>query len=133
MLDLASHGQSGAVSLGAVAKRQGISEKYLWQVAAGLKTARLVESARGPAGGYRLSKPARVISLHDIVAALDGEADPADHAEPKGADRAAAGVMREAWGEAAAGCRRALRRITLDGLAEKHRTRSQRPVMDFVI
>ena len=133
LLDLAIHGGKAAVSLGATAARQGVSEKYLWQVAAALKTAHLVEAVRGAAGGYRLARPLRSITLKDVVAALDGEVDPADRAEPVGTDRVAAGVMRDAWREAGKGFEQALEAITLEALADQHRARGKRPAMDFAI
>jgi Rrf2 family protein len=133
LLDLAIHGDKGAISLGTTAARQGVSEKYLWQVAAALKTAQMVEAVRGAAGGYRLARPLRSITLKDVVAALDGEVDPAERAEPVGTDRVAAGVMRDAWREAGRGFEQALEAITLEDLADRHRAKSRKPTMDFTI
>ena len=133
LLDLAIHGGKDAVSLGVTAARQGVSEKYLWQVATALKTAGLVEAVRGAAGGYRLARPAQAITLKDVVAALDGEVDPAEHAESVGTDRAAAGVMRDAWRAVAGNFELALEAVTLESLADQHRARNRKPIMDFAI
>lgn len=59
-----------AVPLSQVAERQHISLAYLEQLFLKLRRAELVESARGRAGGYRLGRPARAITLSDILAAV---------------------------------------------------------------
>ncbi len=57
------------VSLSGVAERQNISVKYLEQIAALLKDAGLLESARGASGGYRLAKDAKEITVAEILSA----------------------------------------------------------------
>ncbi len=71
MADLALHGSAGMVSLGAIAERHGISLSYLEQLFYSLRRAGLVESARGPGGGYRLARPSHEIVMTDIFAAVD--------------------------------------------------------------
>lgn len=75
MLDLALHAEHGPVSLGEIAKRQGISKSYLEQLFALLRKRGLVSSTRGPGGGYRLGTPCEVIAVADIIAAVDEEVD----------------------------------------------------------
>ena len=72
MLDLALHGaHDGApVALADVAGRQGISLAYLEQLFARLRRADLVESVRGPGGGYRLARPAARISVTAVIDAV---------------------------------------------------------------
>jgi Rrf2 family iron-sulfur cluster assembly transcriptional regulator len=67
MLDLALHGARGPVTLADIAARQGISQSYLEQLFGRLKRARLVESLRGPGGGYALSRDPWQISVSDII------------------------------------------------------------------
>ena len=74
MGDLATH--PGWVSLGDVAKRQGISRKYLEQVMSLLLKAGYVESLRGKSGGYRLSRPAEEYTLGNILRAVEGTLAP---------------------------------------------------------
>ena len=57
MLDMAQHYQEGPIHLATVAKRQGISVKYLEQIIIPLKKANYVKSVRGPKGGHTLAKP----------------------------------------------------------------------------
>lgn len=78
MADIAAHSQfgsagSGPVSLPDVAERQGISAGYLEQLFAKLRRAGLVDSVRGVAGGYRLSRAASEIRVAEIVEAVDEE------------------------------------------------------------
>lgn len=75
MLDLAIHGQSGPVCLGDVAARQDISLAYLEQLFTRLRKHGLVESTRGPGGGYCLGKDAAKISVAMIVNAVDEPLD----------------------------------------------------------
>ena len=71
MADLAKYGADGAQSLPAIAERQQISLAYLEQLFLKLRRAGLVESARGRAGGYRLTRPATGISVADIMGAVE--------------------------------------------------------------
>jgi Rrf2 family transcriptional regulator, iron-sulfur cluster assembly transcription factor len=67
MLDLALHGASGPVTLADIAARQGISQSYLEQLFGKLKRARLVQSLRGPGGGYALLRDPCDISVSEII------------------------------------------------------------------
>ncbi|MDF7675637.1 Fe-S cluster assembly transcriptional regulator IscR [Neisseriaceae bacterium ESL0693] len=75
MLDLAMHAQDGAVSLTAISERQRISLSYLEQLFGKLRRAGLVDSVRGPGGGYVLSQTAQQINIADIVAAAEDMLD----------------------------------------------------------
>lgn len=59
------------VSLGEIAGAQGLSLAYLEQLFGRLRRAGLVESARGPGGGYRLARPDVAISVAEIIEAVD--------------------------------------------------------------
>ncbi len=71
MLDVALCEQSGPVALRAIANRHHVSPACLEHVFARLRTAGLVESTRGPGGGYSLGRQAGAISVADIVAAVE--------------------------------------------------------------
>ena len=73
MVDLAKAGSSGPVALSGISERQDISLAYLEQIFAKLRRAGLVESVRGPGGGYSLAHPAADLRISDIVAAVDEE------------------------------------------------------------
>jgi len=75
LCDLARHFQNGPVQIGAVARRQNISVKYLEQIIRPLKQAGLITSVRGPKGGHVLVKPPEEISIGEIVRLLENGAD----------------------------------------------------------
>lgn len=76
MIDLARYSEKEPVSIGSVAARQEISERYLEQLVALLKKAGLVKSIRGASGGYVLAKKTSEISVGDILRALEGSLEP---------------------------------------------------------
>lgn len=71
LVDLALAPGDGLVSLAEVAKRQSVSQPYLEQLFVKLRRAGLVESVRGPGGGYRLAKSADAIRVADIFEAVE--------------------------------------------------------------
>jgi Rrf2 family iron-sulfur cluster assembly transcriptional regulator len=75
MLDLALHYDKGAVTLADIARRQGISLSYLEQLFAKLRRSGLVDSVRGPGGGYNLATDPSKISVAEIVIAINENID----------------------------------------------------------
>jgi Rrf2 family iron-sulfur cluster assembly transcriptional regulator len=73
MIDIASNSQGKPVSLTDIAERQDISQEYLEQLFGKLRKAGLVDSARGPGGGYRLAREPGQTPIADIIAAVDEE------------------------------------------------------------
>ncbi|MEM9796431.1 MAG: Rrf2 family transcriptional regulator [Pseudomonadota bacterium] len=71
LADLALQSEGDLSSLGEIAKRQDVSLPYLEQLFVKLRRAGLVESMRGPGGGYRLSRPASEIRVSDVLEAVD--------------------------------------------------------------
>jgi Rrf2 family iron-sulfur cluster assembly transcriptional regulator len=71
LADLAMQPDEKLLSLGEISKRQDISLPYLEQLFVKLRRAGLVESVRGPGGGYRLARPASDIRVADIMGAVD--------------------------------------------------------------
>lgn len=71
MLELASHQRAGPITLLEISQRESVSMSYLEQLFGLLRQHKLVLSARGPGGGYSLSRTARSISVADIVIAVD--------------------------------------------------------------
>jgi Rrf2 family iron-sulfur cluster assembly transcriptional regulator len=71
LADIARHSAGSAVSLADVARRQEISVDYLEQLFGKLRRAGLVDSVRGPGGGYLLAMPAEDIWIADIISAVD--------------------------------------------------------------
>ena len=71
MADLAKNKAQKPTSLTAISLRQGISISYLEQLFLKLRKNNLVQSARGPSGGYVLTKPPEEIKLLSIINAVD--------------------------------------------------------------
>lgn len=71
MTDLASRQDGKATPLAAIAEAQQISKPYLEQLFSRLRRRGLVESVRGPGGGYRLARRAGDLSVAEVVAAVD--------------------------------------------------------------
>ncbi len=71
MMDLALRENRGAVTLSAISGRQQISLSYLEQMFSDLRRAGLVESIRGPGGGYTLGRKPAAISVADIILAVE--------------------------------------------------------------
>ncbi|MGV8843181.1 MAG: Rrf2 family transcriptional regulator [Pseudomonas sp.] len=75
MLDLAFHEDQGPITLAQISQRQGVSISYLEQLFAKLRRCKLVTSVRGPGGGYRLANSPALISVAQIVEAVDDSMD----------------------------------------------------------
>lgn len=67
MLDLAADKRGAYVPLDTIARREGISEKYLESILAVLSRAGLVLSLRGKGGGYKLSRPPEGYPIGEIL------------------------------------------------------------------
>ena len=85
MIDLALRERTGPVTLAAISQRQRISLSYLEQLFGKLRRHKLVESTRGPGGGYSLGRKAAEITVADIIFSIEDE--PSEKREPDpGAD-----------------------------------------------
>ena len=75
MLDLVVHSARGQVTLAQIATRQNISQAYLEQLFGKLRRGGVIESVRGPGGGYKLSRPAQSISVAEIITSVEEPID----------------------------------------------------------
>ena len=75
LTDLAAQGPDRLVSLAEISERQDISLAYLEQLFVKLRRAEIVESVRGPGGGYRLARPLEQIRVSEILSAVDETMD----------------------------------------------------------
>jgi len=75
MIDLTMRGERGPVTLLGISERQKISLSYLEQLFGKLRRNKIVESVRGPGGGYYLARPSDKITIADIVLAVDEPLD----------------------------------------------------------
>ncbi len=124
VLDIAFHvGRSATVSAGEIAERLGLARRGMEPLLQALSRAGLLDSVRGPRGGYRLGRPPRDVRVAEIVTVALAADDELQAAGPTG--RLQAAVIDKLWNEldeAAAGSLTALtledllRRATLAGL-----------------
>ena len=75
ILDVALAQAGGPVPLAEISRRQSISQSYLEQLFAKLRKRALVNSVRGPGGGYVLARPLEDVSVADIILAVDEPID----------------------------------------------------------
>ncbi len=75
MMDLALRGDDGPVALAGVSDRQKISLSYLEQLFGKLRRYKLVDSVRGPGGGYCIARPLSMVTVADIIRAVDEPLD----------------------------------------------------------
>ena len=121
MIDLALREAAGPVALASIGERQGISLSYLEQLFGGLRVAGLVQSSRGPGGGYRLGRPADAISVADIVLAVDER-------EPVPDNRPGAPATAALWLQLAQVMRDHMAGISLASLVAQQREQGGPPI-----
>ena len=117
-LDVAFHAGRGGGLAGAAeaAERLGAARRGLEPVLQALSRAGLLESLRGPRGGYRLARRPRDISLLDVIAAVAEGAEPGEEGL-SGTLQAA--VVAPLWAELDAGLRERLTALTLEELLRR--------------
>jgi Rrf2 family protein len=128
---LAGHAPGETVKLRQISQDEEIPGPFLAALLPRLVGAGLLDSTRGPAGGYTLARPPREICLHDIVVAVDGL---------ESLERCAAGLgqcsdalpcpLHHAWSPIREGVRGYLKRTTLADMSraiEAKRTRKRAP------
>ena len=132
MLELALHYKKKQVLLREIASSQGISEKYLWHLIALLKNAGLINSTRGTQGGYELAKSPRAITLKEIISALEGPLDLIENDDLSfSSSDVISEVTMEIWQEVSKEFKKVLYSITLEGMIEKQKQKSN--ILEFVI
>ena len=76
LIDLAEQGKQGYVPLKEIAKRQGISQKYLESIMTVFSKADYVEALHGKGGGYRLNRPPAEYKVGDLLRLIEGTLAP---------------------------------------------------------
>ena len=89
MIDLGLRQSSGPVTLAAISQRHQISLSYLEQLFGKLRRHELVESTRGPGGGYTLARKAGDITVADIIVSVD---EPIDATQCGGKENCLGGI-----------------------------------------
>lgn len=97
MIDLGLRQDKGPVTLSAISQRQKISLSYLEQLFGRLRRHELVESMRGPGGGYRLARAASSITVADIIYAVDEPMDATQCGGKQNCDDERVCMTHELW------------------------------------
>ncbi|MEE9280433.1 MAG: Rrf2 family transcriptional regulator [Myxococcota bacterium] len=78
ILQLARHRGPAPLTIAAIAEAEGLSREYAGKLMQVLRRAGLVNSSRGPGGGYRLARPPSEISVWEVIDVLGGGLFPGD-------------------------------------------------------
>jgi len=109
-----------------IAEAQGIPENYLRRLLIELKRGGLVNSQKGPSGGYLLARSPARITMGDVVRTIEGDFAPVEcleeHAAGALCQRGDGCTMREVWNEVRESVNAILNRTTLQTLAERRKT-----------
>src|SRR5829696_356474 len=118
LLELAASPNAAPLRADAIARAQAIPSKFLENLLADLRRARLVANQRGADGGYRLAREAESITLADIIRAVDGPlAGVRDEAPEDVAYAGPATSLRDVWIALRASMRAVLETTTLADVA----------------
>lgn len=133
MVELAKRYGQGPVLAETIAVSQDISGKYIHVLVGGLRTAGLIRTARGPSGGYELTRSPSSVTALDVVSALEGRTAPVNCVIDISCCRRARGcATRDLWREVAAAIDGVLSGATLEQLAAKQHAQQDEP-SDFCI
>jgi len=124
MIDVGLRENAGPVSLADISVRHRISLSYLEQLFSKLRQRGLVESTRGPGGGYSLARHAEAITVADIIGAVEGDLHDGE-TEGHGVteEGGAAAMTAELWATLNAKMIAHLQSITLHSLVSEQRAR----------
>jgi Rrf2 family protein len=126
MLDLAQHYDDGLVLVKDVARRQGISERYLEHLFLSLKTAGLVKSVRGAHGGFTLAKAPDKVKLMDIISVSEGPLALVDCVvDASVCPRSSLCATRDLWRELQSAMEEVFGSQTLQDLIERQQAKEQ--------
>lgn len=134
MIDIALRDRHGPVTLAAISQRQKISLSYLEQLFGKLRRHELVESTRGPGGGYTLARAPQDVSVADIIFAVD---EPIDATQCGGKENCAADDQRcmthDLWADLNRNMIDFLDSVSLRDLVEKQRAREAQSAAKSVV
>jgi len=135
MIDLASNGASGApVFLSDIAKRQGVSEKYLEHIFSALHKGGIVKAQRGRKGGYLLCRAPDQVTINDIITVLEGPCNLVDCVSDTSACSKSNGcVTRDIWSMLGSTIQETLSGYTLASLLEMQQAKGQQDSMMYYI
>jgi len=109
----------GPLSLKEVSARQDIPLKYLEQIIGVLKEAELIQSFRGPSGGYELSRAPKKIRLLEIIEVLQGSISFVHCVhDPSACERVEECAFNEVWNKVTKETKKVLKSVTLSDMVK---------------
>lgn len=129
MLDVALYAHDAPVTLAAIAHRQKISLSYLEQLFGKLRRNGLVESVRGPGGGYQLARAPQEMTIADIIRAVDEPIDATQCGGRQNCHDDRRCMTHELWAGLTAHIFGFLRGVTLADLVAQQRPRQNEVVV----
>jgi len=131
MVDLALQQGKGPVTLAGISERQHISLSYLEQLFSKLRRHELVDSVRGPGGGYQISKPLCEVSVADVIIAVD---EPLDATQCGGKEDCTTGgqcMTHDLWSTLNSKMLDYLNSVTLQTLVDKNKQKAGCHTIEF--
>jgi Rrf2 family protein len=117
LVEIAAHGRADhAVTAETIAAAQGIPVRFLLNILADLRRAELVDSRRGPVGGWWLARPADEITVADAVRAVDGQLTHIASVGANSAGESTAQSITDIWLAVRSSVREVLEGVTLADL-----------------
>ncbi len=135
LFDIAYHSAGLSTQVKDISSRQAISPRYIEQIFQRLKRAGIIQSIRGPSGGYFLARKVDEITVGDIVRATEGNIELVHCTGPRkgskqGCDRMAQCVVRDVWMEASSRLMSYLDSVTLQDLCKEAQLKGVERVID---
>lgn len=131
MIDLALQQDQGPVALAAISERQKISLSYLEQLFAKLRRHELVDSVRGPGGGYQIARPLENVSVADVIFAVDEPLDATQCGGKENCSDEGQCMTHDLWSNLNQKMLEYLSSVTLMSLVEQNRKKSGIQKIDF--
>lgn len=124
MLDLSLHGDSGPVSLADISARQEISLSYLEQLFSKLRRNGLVNSTRGPGGGYCVARDLHLVFVSEIIGAVNESVDATQCAGKENCHSHGRCLTHDLWEGLSAQIEEFLSSVSLQDMIDQQRVQS---------
>lgn len=132
MIDLALQQSSGPVALAGISQRQNISLSYLEQLFSKLRRHELVDSVRGPGGGYQITRSLSEVSVADVILAVDEPLDTTQCSGKKNCTDEGPCMTHELWSSLNEKMLEYLDSVSIQCLVNKHNTHTTERTVEFL-
>lgn len=131
MIDLALQQDTGPVSLAGISQRQNISLSYLEQLFSKLRRHELVESVRGPGGGYHIARALTAVSVADVILAVDEPLDATQCGGKENCTDEGQCMTHDLWSSLNTKMLEYLGSVSLQCLVDKHKQKNAERTIQF--